>query len=378
MVTVREKNIYTFVLENGKKVIFNLDNHEITGVSGKIVKTMPNNVNDIHMARELYNACKKNSYVYTTHREIFDRLFSLPKGSFVAKNEVIFLLNHTSSTKFALDNWKTILDYIENPEKYDFLLDYWYGIERLVEIKEIIEVAKKYNMENFIKIIDKSHCKDLLKDKIFRKEFKKITQQKNKYESFQQAVCELAGTTDEDFIRKNFGISFIEYNMEHELYNLSFKYRVLKKMLKLLGMEDFKIRNIEEDYNYIEPIYNDKRDKIEDENFCKNQTEYNLNYENDFYKIFIPTNRKELREIGNAFHNCANGHEWKVFLEKGFRKLVAVVDKATNKMEVCCDMDSENLQICQYLGYCNTTINNEMLLNFKEEYQEYLNTIKGV
>ena len=46
-------------------------------------------------------------------------------------------------------------------------------------------------------------------------------------------------------------------------------------------------------------------------------------------------------------------------------------------MVVCCDMDAENLKICQYLAKCNEGVKKGSLLNFKEEYQSYLNTIKG-
>jgi hypothetical protein len=111
------------------------------------------------------------------------------------------------------------------------------------------------------------------------------------------------------------------------------------------------------------------------EKFRENQTKYNLNFETGEYKIYVPTSRVELPEIGDYFSNCVNGHEWSCFLENGFRFLVIVIDKKTNKRVVCCDIDSETFRIRQYLGKENQSIVQPELWDFKRAYQEYLNEL---
>ena len=113
----------------------------------------------------------------------------------------------------------------------------------------------------------------------------------------------------------------------------------------------------------------------ENKKFHENQTKYNLNFENEEYKIYVPTLRTELPEIGKYFSNCVNGHEWSCYLENGYRFLVIVVDKKTNKQVVCCDIDSESFRIKQYLEKGNQFVFQPELLTFKHAYQDYLNEL---
>ena len=41
MKTIREKNVYTFITDGGKEVVFNTETNEVIGVSGKTVKSIP-------------------------------------------------------------------------------------------------------------------------------------------------------------------------------------------------------------------------------------------------------------------------------------------------------------------------------------------------
>ena len=373
METIREKNIYTFVTDGGKKVIFNTETNEITGVSGKIVKNIPSAVNNSHMAHFLFRACKSNKEYYNQNREIFDRVFTIPKGTFESRDMVIHLLNDTNNPEIAIENWKVIVDYIENPEKYNNMLRYTEGVQGLVKINEVIEKAKKYNLTEYIYYILYTNCAKYLEDKIFRKTFRETV--KDKYASFRQAVYELAGTTDDNILYNRYGISFRHYDISGHITRLVSCYRDLKDKLRILGMEDFPIRNIEEDYKYITDIYNGRVREIEDNYFKKYQTEYNLFFENDYYKTFVPLSREELKNIGDSFHNCANGYEWRCYLKDNLRKIVVVVKKYTNEMVVCCDMDAKNLRIQQFLAPYNQSVSDKSLNDFRKEYQSYLKTL---
>lgn len=375
METTRERNIYTFITDNGKKVIFDTEKNEVIGTSGKSVKNIPAAVNDSYMARFLFKACKNNKEQYNNNREVFDRVFTIPKGTFETRDAVIRVLNNSRNAEVALENWKIIVDYIENPENYDEILPFYNDIEQLVKINRTIETARKYNLTEYTRYIFNTDCVEYLEDKIFRKTFRETV--KNKYASFKQAVCELAGTTDENILYYRYGVSFTSYDVLYHINQLVCRYRELKNKLKILGMEDFTIRNINEDYIYISDIYDKKEEEIENNCFKKNQTEYNLSFENDYYKIFIPLNREELKNIGSSFHNCANGHEWIHFLKNNLRKIVVVVEKETNKMVVCCDMNTEDLRIRQFLAPCNRAVSDESLKKFKKEYQDYLDTLVG-
>ena len=142
-----------------------------------------------------------------------------------------------------------------------------------------------------------------------------------------------------------------------------------------LGIEDYKISNFDRDYENLKMRYEKEKTQIENEIFKKHQTAINLEFENAEYKIYVPTSREELAEIGDYFNNCANGHEWVHYLENRIRHLVVVVEKSTNKWRVCCDIDSVSKEIRQYLTINNSNCIPEDAKQFKKEYQAYLNNI---
>lgn len=145
--------------------------------------------------------------------------------------------------------------------------------------------------------------------------------------------------------------------------------------------ETLEKRNIEcppINYKELETAIRDLRSLLEAEaskQFGEFQTKYPLNYENDRFKVKVPTSRAELAEIGNYFRNCANGHEWENYLQNQRRFLVIVVDKQDNKPCACVDIDAESFQIKQYLGKGNWSVTGETH-DFKKIYQTYLNTLK--
>ena len=57
------------------------------------------------------------------------------------------------------------------------------------------------------------------------------------------------------------------------------------------------------------------------------------------------------------------------------RKIVVVVKKNTNEMVACCDMDTKNLKIQQFLAPCNQPVSDKSLNDFRKEYQNYLKTL---
>lgn len=145
--------------------------------------------------------------------------------------------------------------------------------------------------------------------------------------------------------------------------------------------ETFEKRNIKcppINYKELETTIRDLNSLLETEaskQFGSFQTQYPLNYENDRFKVKVPTSRAELAEIGNYFRNCANGYEWEHYLSNQKRFLVIVVDKQDNKPCACVDIDASNFKIMQYLGKGNWSTSGKTL-DFKKVYQTYLNTLK--
>lgn len=145
--------------------------------------------------------------------------------------------------------------------------------------------------------------------------------------------------------------------------------------------ETLKNRNIEcppINYKELETTIRDLNSLLEIETskqFGKFQTKYPLNYENDKFKVKVPTSRAELADIGNYFHNCANGYEWEQYLQNQQRFLVIVVNKQNNKPCACVDIDAKNFKIEQYLGKNNSQTRGETY-DFWEVYQTYLDTLK--
>lgn len=153
-------------------------------------------------------------------------------------------------------------------------------------------------------------------------------------------------------------------------------------MCKLDSLEEtLKNKNIEcppINYKELETTIRDLRSLLETEEskqFGSFQTKYPLNYENDRFKVKVPTSRAELAEIGNYFRNCANGHEWEHYLSNQKRFLVIVIDKQDNKPCACVDIDAGNFGIIQYLGKGNWSTSGETH-DFKKIYQTYLDTLK--
>lgn len=118
------------------------------------------------------------------------------------------------------------------------------------------------------------------------------------------------------------------------------------------------------------------KQKIEERVFVQSQLEKALAYENDVFKVLVPTTRDELEAEGEALHNCLNGFEWRNYLCDGNRKVVFIRRKtAPNKPYIACDIHSKSGNIQQYLTYCNGQVQEQDAKDFAKEYQNYLRSL---
>ena len=204
-----------------------------------------------------------------------------------------------------------------------------------------------------------------------------------------EKVAELFGTDDEYILKEVYGIRFLEYDYYRAIDNVNDKMRNIFDYIDRLHLENYKLTNLDRDYEALKMRYEEERTKVDNAFFKKNQTKYDLHFENDDFEIYVPTSREELAEIGKTFSNCANGWEWNRRLSGGRYYLVVVQDKATKTPLVCCDIENPweeaHLSISQYLAYGNDEVNKSFkdqtivskLTSFKAEYQLYLYNLKG-
>lgn len=371
----RERNKYTFSLDNGKVASVDLDNHihPFIGVSGKETKNIPSSIRGI-MGTILENACHHyNDYTFT-NKEYIDRIISLPDISLNIKELYIKMIyNCRADNTWFNAEWRGIIEMIRKDEQEQN--ERYFDLFVVIEQAKVQKLLAKYNLEDCSEWIDLYHL-DYLEIKAFRSALR--TACKDKYEKARRAVMELFETEDENRLEENFGIHFERYDKRYhvrKLYDLMTRAEVYREKI---GLTDYQYTNIERDYEALRARYEQEKTRIDNEFFARNQRKYNLSFESGNYKIFVPTSREELFEIGKYFCNCANTWEWENRLSRGRYALVVVTMKNTGNYRVCCDICLPDLTISQYLGQYNNRVDTEALLTFKQKYQEYLNTLRTV
>lgn len=377
MEITRTYRTYTLTLDNNKKIMYNLDDNEVIGVSGKPIKNPPSSVDDL-LTNLLYNLTKEKMDNGKNWEEIVNRIISYDVN-YETKNILIRSLIY-SDTEWVLKNWKKVLKGMLEMIKDEYYL--WRLMNCCDDIKIILtkyELMKKYADIFVNDEVKRYFCNNVYNnfftEKTFRDIIKKEIKKEKKFFENQNKVKEYLGTEDLNIIYRTYGIKFQDYNLYNHIGEITNKYARIKSLLNKMSMNNYKITDIYTDYDYIVSLYEKNKIENDDRYFKANQTEKNLFFENDEYKIYIPTSRQELREIGNTFHNCANGYEWNTFLSTNSRKLVVVIDKKTEKYKVCCDISSYDGKICQYLIQNNRSVQSDTLNNFKNEYQNYLTKI---
>lgn len=110
------------------------------------------------------------------------------------------------------------------------------------------------------------------------------------------------------------------------------------------------------------------KNPIANELFSKNQKATLKDYENEIYKVIIPLNIGECIKYGDRLSNCLGHFEWNTYLKNGKRAAFVVLNKTTNKYVACVDLSIPNKKVCQSLGPCNSTLQNQELISFINTY----------
>ena len=96
-----------------------------------------------------------------------------------------------------------------------------------------------------------------------------------------------------------------------------------------------------------------------------------LLFEDDTFKVIIPTTTEEFQAEGDAQHNCV----YSMYLEKCIKNTTHVVfirrKDAPNKSYITCEVDKRG-NIVQYLGQYNNWVSEPDAVDFKKHYMEWL------
>ena len=385
----RERDVYRFYLDGGEKCyVFDLDKKEIVGVSGKVLKSTPSNADGLMHKLGYLITCGWYSSIINYHRnrEYIDRIIA--SNDFSTENK-LKLANYFLETSDNIGNcnWKQMLKDFKRPAFLELLFTY-NSYARAKGYEQVCENCEKYNIPyKYLPLgsyFNADELAEFMKVKIVRENIKSVFKNyetfKNAIESFYTAL----GTSDRRLIYNFYSFSMpdednIESKIKSSVERVFYNYREVVRLLTELEMTDYEITSIANDLEYLKDLKEERRQAANNAIFSARQTEYDLNFEDDNYKIFVPMNYKDCAKIGKYFSNCAGGYEWNNYLISdyiGYRHLVVVVEKATNKYKVCTDIDNRNLEIIQYLKEHNNSVENKGLLAFKNKYQKYLNDLR--
>ena len=96
-----------------------------------------------------------------------------------------------------------------------------------------------------------------------------------------------------------------------------------------------------------------------------------LLFEDDTFKVIIPTTVEEFKAEGDAQHNCV----YSMYLEKCIKNTTHVVfvrrKDALNESYITCEVDKRG-NIVQYLGQYNNWVSDPDAITFKKRYMEWL------
>lgn len=373
---VRKMDKYEFSFDNGKFASVDVEAKEFIGTTGKQIKSIPQSI-PCEMRDYLKMRLRDND---NNLKEIVDRILSLADVNLDVKLFYVGFFSVVPTYLFInqmleKSEWKILLQVIREETEIHGNYCYYRTNElkqkmNLIKLKPIIE---KYNLQEYAEYINLNYPQ-FLEIKAFRSALRHTC--KDPYEKYQNQVKAILNCDDEKILRDCCGIEFKKYNIQSEVSKLYSGMRKAEEYRTKLNLENFEYTNIERDMKNLETMYKAEKTKIDDRFFANNQSKYNLNYENEQYKVYVPMNRKELAKIGNWFHNCANAWEWDTRLCDGSYFIVAILDK-NNERLVCCDICANNMKIEQYKGKYNSIITDKSLNAFKKEYQSHLDGLKG-
>lgn len=278
------------------------------------------------------------------------------KNEFEKNNYYINKIVRDYHYKFELEKIIQMSNCIKSPLLKELVSKQFYTV---TELKMIIDDIKKYY--NFL-------VQDIKKE---RKTEKTLEEYRIKLSNIIQEIT----TTTPLFVNDYFDINLETKNYsEYSIIKFINSYKRIDELCLALNVtRKTNLMTYVELKNYIKILENEYS-IIKYKIFIDNQKQLNAEWDNEQYEIIIPYTSNDCIDIGNMFHNCFGGIEWRSYFASGKRYGACVVEKATKKPLVCLDIDIETKEIIQYLAPGNCSIKNDNPF-YPEEMREEIRKV---
>lgn len=330
-----------------------------------------NNIEVYNLFMELLfkDVCNKDLELFAKYLDVgFDvyllRDFSLKDISLMIKdvkekgpkNKSINQILRIYRNKFDSEKITKMLDFIKSPFLKELALKQYNTAE---ELKRDIT-----NIEKYYKFL----VQDIKKE---RQTEKTIEEYRIKLSNKIQEIT----TTNPLFVNDYFDITLVtKAHSNYDIYRYLDYYKHIDELCSTL-----KVTRKTNPMTYVElksyiKILEDEYSTLKHKIFVENQKQLNAEWDNEKYEIIIPHTYNDCVEIGNMFHNCFGGIEWRGYFATGYRYGACIIEKATKKPLICLDIDIKTKEIVQYLAPYNYTPKNTSPL-YPDEMREEIRKV---
>ena len=349
METLKEKNIITYIRDDGRKYRFDINTLIFYGLSGKPITRIPSEIklkSDSSPVEAMVNLMFNSGYgrcsnIWKKRIALADKLTSMGfVTSQISAFEIRYYADIVDSKKFGVDiTEKKILNFIKKriEEGEGVELGYFYEELREEQLRKAVKIE--------LSETDKTLVVGLM-DYFELEQIGLISHWINRGLGYLYSY---------DFIRIKRTISDFFDKAKYLEYTPT--------------KEDFARQLI-----LVSKNYETRKTEIDNKRLFEHQTKYNLNFENDDFIVVVPTTATEFEQEGNAQSNCVftsylsqviNGKTNIVFIRK---------KTDVTKSYITCEI-SRRGYINQYLGRCNNVVREEKAIAFYNEYENYLKTL---
>ena len=272
-------------------------------------------------------------------------------------------------------------DYLAVCDKLDNIdykiSDYYYVDKELKAIAENFTLAAKIISENETpdNHISLHEICELIYCEMFKKEHSLTNTHLTNGQVETIANWYFNGTNRHTLAKKH--LSRLVYFAERGMFSLGDHYQVTRwfdEMLKFvdgLNLEEIPKGDFTRVYHQLYTNYEMNRTQIEDERIKRFNYLPALEFENDLYKVIIPTTAKEFKAEGDAQRNCV----YTMYLSKVLNEETRVVFVRSkdnlDKSLITCEVQLDG-SVAQYLKACNSCNMNENEREFLSEYINHL------
>jgi hypothetical protein len=366
------RNEIRFIREDGKYWYIDINTGKIHGYSGKIIRSYPSG--GITDMRE---------------RARIDDIIGILLKMFLNLNDRYYHYN--------IENIQ-IIEKLMNAYPY-FVPDYIRIPQTYFTTKQIMDAAKELNnlevQFNLLDICDKAD--DMIVNSHIDKYIKRYGENcKDMYKEIYKQVYGYnmaIGDYNKEYIVDRAMYYAMHFNpatkfmldnesgtTELDESNYDTVRMVLRTIEKAIFVE-MELTKVEftEYYYRVGKTYKAKKEMLRNNIFKEVQIP-ELFYENEDFTVIIPTTFDELVTESNKMRNCISNywlHHYDNNIDKKMNRSLVFI-RSKNDPErplIDCDITFENKQIQQYLLSNNREVESEKALQFKREYQAYLNTL---